>query len=116
MRGSWGWRREEVEAVRCDGLPYILASRIVEDIYICPVCRCQYDDRTEFESHLAESTHATNADEGPNYKDVLMLAGTFLCFYKKQFNFFCPKFSSIPLQYVSMLLHVYAFFTFKYFS
>ena len=72
------WRRWT--AVGCEGLPYILASRIIEDIYICSVCRCQYEDRTEFESHLAESTHATNADEGRKYKDVLMLAGTFFMF------------------------------------
>ena len=73
-------------AIGCDGLPYILASRIIEDIYIGPVCRCQYDEQREFESHLAETTHSTNADEGRPYGGRHVFKNVFI--------------KSIPLEYV----------------
>ncbi|XP_061166699.1 uncharacterized protein LOC133175604 [Saccostrea echinata] len=62
-------------AVGCDGLPYILASRLIEEIFICPLCRRQYDGRAEFLSHINETHHTDNSEDGRKYKDVLMLTG-----------------------------------------
>ncbi|XP_062590246.1 uncharacterized protein LOC134251841 [Saccostrea cucullata] len=61
-------------AVGCDGLPYVLASRIIEELYICPTCRIQYDE-DEFINHIETSKHANDLEEGRKYRNILMLAG-----------------------------------------
>nr|XP_022289927.1 uncharacterized protein LOC111101643 isoform X2 [Crassostrea virginica] len=60
--------------VGCDGLPYILASRIIEEIFICPVCRRQYD-QDDFGDHIKTTEHCVDIEDGRKYRNILMLTG-----------------------------------------
>lgn len=85
-------------AVGCDGLPYALASRIIEEIYICPVCRRQYEQE-EFQQHVNATTHATELEDGRKYRNILMLTGVKYCkdfmyyfqYHKKKQSFILTK-------------------------
>lgn len=54
-------------AIGCDGLPYVLASRIVEEIFVCPVCRKQFDGITEFSTHISHTGHVDDPEDGRKY-------------------------------------------------
>lgn len=62
----------EWTANRCVGLPYALASRIIEEIYICPVCRRQYEQE-EFQQHINDTKHVTELEDGRKYRNIIVL-------------------------------------------
>lgn len=65
-------------AIGCDGLPYVLASRIIVEIFVCPVCRKQFDGITEFSTHISDAGHVDDPEDGRKYKNILMLTGTYV--------------------------------------
>lgn len=58
----------------CDGFPYVLASLIIEEIYISPVCRRQYE-QDEFQQNINTTKHADGLEDGRKYINILMLTG-----------------------------------------
>lgn len=62
-------------AIGCDGLPYVLASRIIEEIFVCPVCWKQFDGITEFSTHISDTGHVDvdvdDPEDGRKYKNIL---------------------------------------------
>lgn len=70
--GTW----RQWAAIGCDGLPYVLASRIIEEIFFYQVGRRQFDGITEFSTHISHISltgHVDNPEDGRKYKDILML-------------------------------------------
>lgn len=57
------------------GLPYVLASRIIEKIFVCPVCWKQFDGITEFSTHISDTGHVDvdvdDPEDGRKYKNIL---------------------------------------------
>ena len=66
---TWQWT-----AAGCDGLPIILASRIIEEICVCPVCRRQYD-QDDFGDHIKTTEHCVDIRNGRKYRNIHMLTG-----------------------------------------
>lgn len=62
-------------AIGCDCLPYVLASRIVEEIFVCPVCRKQFDGIAELSTHISDTGHVDDPEDGRKYKNIFMLTG-----------------------------------------
>lgn len=65
------WRQWAV--IGCDGLPYVLASRIIEEIFFYQVGRRQFDGITEFSTHISHTGHVDDPEDGRKYKNILML-------------------------------------------
>ena len=64
---TWQWT-----AAGCDGLPIILASRKIEEIFVCPVCRRQYD-QDNFGDDIKTTEHCVDIRDGRKYRNILML-------------------------------------------
>lgn len=45
------------------------------EIFVCPVCRKQFDGITEFSTHISDAGHVDNPEDGRKYKNILMLTG-----------------------------------------
>lgn len=65
-------------AIGSDGLPYVLASIIIEEIFVCPVCRKQFDGITNFSTHISDTGHVDDPEDERKYKNILMLTGTYV--------------------------------------
>ncbi|XP_076087738.1 uncharacterized protein LOC143058159 [Mytilus galloprovincialis] len=61
--------------VGCDGLPYTLGSRIIDNYSVCHDCKMEFDDAAEFEEHKNYRSHCTNIpySDCQKYMNLMML-------------------------------------------
>ncbi|XP_069122376.1 uncharacterized protein [Argopecten irradians] len=63
--------------VGCDGLPYTLGSRILENVFRCPDCPREFEDECDFSAHRDDFEHGGNVSlhHCRKYKNIILLPG-----------------------------------------
>ena len=63
--------------IGCDGLPYILGPRLIENTFTCPECKVECTSQNEFDKHIASSHGHINVplNECKTYGHILLIPG-----------------------------------------
>ncbi|XP_062603684.1 uncharacterized protein LOC134265484 [Saccostrea cucullata] len=69
--------RREWTVIGCDGLPFTLASRIIENTFVCPHCTMEFMDEADFDEHRSNYKHANNDSKQKcrKYNNIVMIPG-----------------------------------------
>jgi hypothetical protein len=64
----------EVIAIGCDGIPYLLGSRVVQNYLDCPECNISFTKLSIFENHFKTEHHGISVDveKYRKFKNVLI--------------------------------------------
>lgn len=73
----------------CDGLPYTLGSRTIENVSVCKDCTMEFDDEGDFKDHIKEKDHCIelSANDCRKYNNIVMIPGKYI--YRVQLNSTC---------------------------
>ena len=64
-------------AIGCDGQPYLLASKLIDRVHQCPVCKILTQSLVEFTQHIstAHPNEHPDADQCRLFRHILLLPG-----------------------------------------
>lgn len=66
-------------AAGCDGSPYILGSRLIDNMFVCPSCKTDCKGVPNFETHMKEhDVMIANEllDKCRKYKNIFLIPGS----------------------------------------
>ncbi|XP_052075429.1 uncharacterized protein LOC127712863 [Mytilus californianus] len=61
----------------CDGLPYTLGSRTIENVSVCQDCKMEFDEEANFKDHIKQNDHCKelSANDCRKYNNIVMIPG-----------------------------------------
>ena len=62
-------------AVVCDGLPFHLCSKMMDNYFVCATCKLEFKKKKDFQDHQSVHPAETNIYECLKYGQILLLPG-----------------------------------------
>jgi len=62
-------------AIGCDGLPFSLCSKMIENYFICPHCNESFTKKVQFINHINQENLDIEIENCKKYKNILLIPG-----------------------------------------